>query len=65
VQQQYQHSGQGSRSKDQFISKATEIKLHPNNMNRENGLSLIRSWNHSLKERKKVLQEQVSYFHMK
>jgi hypothetical protein len=45
-----------SRYKDRIIREDTEIKLHPNNINREDGLRLSRSWtplNHSLKGRRK------------
>jgi hypothetical protein len=40
------------------IREATEIALHPNDMNREDGFSVRRSWNsltHSMTKRKKFL----------
>jgi hypothetical protein len=42
-----------SRWMDRVIREATEIKLHPNNLNREDGFSLSRAWKpliHDLKE---------------
>jgi hypothetical protein len=47
-----------SRHMERIIRKATEIQLYPNIINREDDLSLSRSWKpliHTLKEWKKVL----------
>jgi hypothetical protein len=47
-----------SRSMDQMIRETTEIELHPNNMNRDDGLHLSWSWKpfiHSLKGCRKHL----------
>jgi predicted GIY-YIG superfamily endonuclease len=53
-----------SRYMDRMIRKATEIQLHPNNMNREDGLHLSRSQKpliHSLKGCRKPMIQQFLF----
>jgi hypothetical protein len=55
-----------SRHIDRIIREATQIKLYPNNMNREEGFSLDRPCNsltHTPKERKKVLSMNKTHKH--
>jgi hypothetical protein len=45
---------------DRIIREATEIKLHPNNVNKEDGFSLNKSWKpllQTLQEWKKTLSK--------
>jgi hypothetical protein len=51
-----------SRYMDWVIREATQIELHPNNMNREDGLFLSWSWRpliHYLKRCRKSLTQQL------
>jgi hypothetical protein len=47
---------------NQFLMKVMEIELRPDNMNREDGFSLIRLWKlliHSLKKEKAIFKKKM------
>jgi hypothetical protein len=54
-----------STCRDWFTGELIQLKLHPNTMKREDGLSLSRSWKrliHFLRERKNNFLQGPSYF---